>query len=65
MDRLIRKPELCKILGLSKTTIEKLVRTGSLPSPVKITGYAVAWRQSDISAWIASLPSERGEVENV
>jgi predicted DNA-binding transcriptional regulator AlpA len=46
-------------LGVGRTTIWKLVRTGELPPPVKLTATARAWRASDIDRFIRERPSTR------
>lgn len=56
-DRLVRLPEVRHLTGLAKTSIYDGVKAGTFPPAVRVTDYAVAWRQSEIEAWIASRPS--------
>ena len=58
--RIIRKPELAKILGVSKQTIWRMQKRGDLPSRIQISKRVVGWRETDIEAWLDSRP----EVEN-
>jgi len=52
--RLLRKPTVIDRVALSDTTIWRRVKDGTFPAPVKISVGAIAWRESDIEAWIAS-----------
>ena len=54
-QRLYRRPDVSDLTGLSKNTLYKMMRDGRFPKPVKLKGRAVAWRKSDLDAWIASL----------
>lgn len=58
LDRLLRRPEVEAITGLSCSTIYRLMDGGGFPRPRKIgagpTG-AVAWRLRDIERWIENL----------
>ena len=54
-ERLIRLPEVLTMVGLGRSSIYRQIAEGQFPKPVDLGGgRAVAWRQSDISAWIAS-----------
>lgn len=39
----------------SKSTVYRLVSAGQFPRPVKLGTRAVAWRSSEIDAWIEGL----------
>jgi prophage regulatory protein len=52
MDRLLKLPEVQKYLPLSRTRIYELIAAGSFPPNVKISERGVAWRESDIIAYI-------------
>ena len=51
-DRLIRRREVEAITAISRSTIYAWMAEGKFPEPVKLGARAVAWRLSDISAWI-------------
>ena len=58
-ERLVRMPEVCRLTGLSKTSIYSGVKAGTFPGAVRVTDWAVAWRQSDLDRWIASrMPAD-------
>ena len=53
-DKLHRRPAVEEITGLSRSTIYALMDDGEFPRPVRIGRRAVAWRDSDLSTWLAS-----------
>ncbi|WP_083841544.1 AlpA family transcriptional regulator [Pseudovibrio sp. FO-BEG1] len=50
-DRYIARREVESILGLSRSTIYKLLANGDFPPPIKLIGRTVRWRKSEILAW--------------
>jgi prophage regulatory protein len=56
-ERLVRLPEVRFLTGLGKSSIYDAVKAGTFPQAVRVTEYAVAWRKSEIDAWIAQRPS--------
>ncbi len=56
--RVLRLPEVENLVGLSRTTIYRLMHS-DFPLPVKLGLRAVAWREADIVAWLASRPTVR------
>ena len=62
-DRLLRRPEVEELTGLSRASIYRRMDSGKSPPPVRVGSIAVRWKESDITAWMQSLPaatSERG-----
>lgn len=53
-DRLLRCPDVMARVGLSRTQLYLAVQQGRFPRPVRIGLKAVAWRLSDVLAWMAS-----------
>lgn len=53
-ERLLRCPDVMARTGLSRTRLYLAVQEGRFPRPVRIGSKAVAWRLSDILAWMAS-----------
>lgn len=53
LDRLLKVDEVCKVLGLSRTSIYGLIANGRLPG-VKVQG-ARRFPESHVSRFIASL----------
>ena len=57
--RLISQPELSEALGKSRYTIERWVRSGMFPAPIRISEKSFAWRLADVEAWIAKCARSR------
>ena len=53
-ETLLRRPEVEARTGLSKSTIYAWIERGDFPQPVKLGTRLVAWRESDITAWLES-----------
>jgi len=53
LDRLLPMPKVIDLTSFSKATVYRKVADGSFPAPLKIGKSRVAWRQSDIAAWLA------------
>lgn len=56
MDRLLRLDEVSNLVGLRPTAIYDRIRHGEFPKQVLLGERAVAWRESEIAAWIAARP---------
>ena len=52
---LLRRWDVEARTGLSRTTMRRLMHSGAFPRPVVIAKRAVAWRVSDVNAWLARL----------
>jgi prophage regulatory protein len=52
--RLLRFGDVRQRTGLSRSTIWRLERSGSFPKRVKVSVNVVAWREDEVSEWIAS-----------
>lgn len=67
--RILRRPEVERVTGLSRATLYRLIAEGQFPAPVSLTaGNAVGWRAADIRAWLESrepvgAPAVAGEEE--
>lgn len=57
-DRLIRRSELLKTVGLSRSSVYLMMTRQEFPAAVKISKRAVAWRLSQVSAWMAERQSQ-------
>ena len=60
-ERLLRRREVERITGMSRSSIYRLMQEGKFPRPVRVGPAAVRWRASDITAWIESRPVATGE----
>ncbi len=53
----LRIPDVIKTVGLCKASIYNMMTRGEFPRPKRLSSRAVAWKLSDIQAWIESRPS--------
>ena len=51
-ERLLRKPELREIVGLSDASIWRLEKGGKFPRRIQLGGNSVAWLETEILSWI-------------
>ncbi len=58
--KLLRKPAVLERTGMSKSTLDRKMKAGQFPRPVKLAGTRlVAWRSDDIARWIESQPIQQ------
>ena len=53
-DKIFRRPAVQDITGLSRSTLYAMIAEGRFPAPVKLGTRAVGWRETDLTAWLAS-----------
>jgi prophage regulatory protein len=51
-DTLLRRPDVETRTGLSRSTIYEWMKRGEFPLPVRLGARLVAWRESDVTAWL-------------
>lgn len=54
-DCLIRLTEVNQITFLSRTQIYRLIAAGTFPKQHRLSYKVVAWKESEIAAWIDSV----------
>lgn len=52
MERYYRRSALENMLGLSRSTIYRMMNNGDFPRPVVLGRRAVGWRAADVETWI-------------
>jgi len=57
-NRIYRRPDVEKMIGLSRSTLYVMMAEGTFPKPVKLGKRAVGWHEHDVLAWIQSRSSE-------
>ena len=62
MNRFLRRREVEQMVGLSRTSIYRLMDSGDFPRPIRVGPRAVRWRLRDIEQWIAERPLTTGRV---
>ena len=53
-QKMLRRSDVEVLTGLSKSSIYAWMKRGDFPQPVKLGTRLVAWRESDIAAWLES-----------
>lgn len=53
-ERFLRKADVIPRVGLSESTIYRLEQSGNFPQRYCIGPRAVAWRESEVDAWITA-----------
>jgi prophage regulatory protein len=56
MEQILRIADVCKMLGIARSTIYLWQKTANFPYPRKLGDRAVGWRQADIDRWLESRP---------
>jgi prophage regulatory protein len=54
-NALLRLKDICRLVGLSRSTIYKRVSDGTFPRPLRVSERSVRWRMQDILEWTAGL----------
>lgn len=57
MEQILRRRDVERLTGLSRSTIYSQMTQGKFPRPVRLGIRAVGWRSGDIEAWLAALPA--------
>jgi predicted DNA-binding transcriptional regulator AlpA len=52
-DKMLRINQVAQLLGLSRSTIDRMEARDQFPARVKLSTRRVAWRQSEILAWMS------------
>ena len=55
-NKLLKRPEVEAVTGLSRASIYSKIKAGTFPLPVRLGSNSVAWRADDVDEWIANLP---------
>jgi prophage regulatory protein len=58
--RMLLWPEVHARVGLSRTTIWRMERTGQFPRRVPLSVRVVGWQESELNAWLARRLAARG-----
>lgn len=58
--RIMRRPEVEKMVGLSRSASYAAMDRGDFPRPIQIGRRAVGWHQSSVETWLESRPVSVG-----
>ena len=48
----VRRGDLQRLTGLSKSTLARLEQTGQFPARIRLSCNRVGWRRADIETWV-------------
>lgn len=51
-DKVLRLSEVCDRLGMSRTTLWRLIQNGTFPKPIKLSPRIFVWLESSLTAYI-------------
>ena len=52
--KVLRLPAVLERIGLSKSTLWRLINDGEFPEPIKLGPRATGWLEEEVEAWIKS-----------
>ena len=52
--RIMRQAEVLETLGVSRTTLAVLRKSGDFPEAIRLHGRMIGWLRGDVRAWIDS-----------
>ena len=58
LSGLLTTHDLIALVRLSRTSIYRMTRQGRFPPPCLIGNGYIRWREADVRAWMAELPSQ-------
>ncbi len=59
--KLIKLKDVINLTSLSRASIYRLITQGTFPKQVNLSIRTVAWRESEIEAWIAEKLEQRDQ----
>ena len=59
LGALVRLSDICKLVGLSRSSIYSRVGEGSFPAPIRLSDHCVRWRREDLDAWVQAPQPRR------
>lgn len=60
--RIIKRPEVESITGLSRSTIYVKMGAGTFPKPIKLSERSVGWLEHEIQEWVKNRVSATRKV---
>lgn len=52
LPRIVRLPEVCRLVGLSRSSVLRLCNRGDFAPKFNLGLHAVGWYEADVLAWI-------------
>ena len=51
-EKFLRRMQVERRIGLGRSSIYRTMQEGTFPRPVRVGKQAVAWRESEVTAWM-------------
>ena len=58
-DAILRMAEVTRAVGLGRATVYRMMKAGTFPQAIPLSGCAVGWLRSEVEGWIAERVSAR------
>ena len=58
-DAILRMAEVTRAVGLARATVYRMMKAGTFPQAIPLSGCAVGWLRSEIEAWITARVQAR------
>lgn len=55
--RILRQPEVSRLIGHSRTWLYRMAKTGAFPAPISTGSRSIGWLSDTVESWIASRPA--------
>ncbi|MFD1786521.1 helix-turn-helix transcriptional regulator [Sphingomonas floccifaciens] len=52
IDRILRRAEVCQLIGLSRSSLYLMMEEGRFPRPIRLGRRAVGWKARAVDEWI-------------
>lgn len=53
-QQILRIQQTCALLGLSRSTLYRMIAKGEFPAPTRLSTRAVGWQAGTVHAWLSS-----------
>lgn len=50
--RILRLPDVLKLIGLGRSTVWRMVKEQQFPTPCRLSPHAVGWFEADVRDWM-------------
>ena len=60
-SKIMRNKEVQKALGISRTTIHRMVKSGEFPKPISLGKRTKVWLWDEVEEWLERKKREREE----
>lgn len=59
MEQLLSAAEVCKMIGVSRATLYRMLQRGEVPQPLTVSLRARRWRMTQIHEYINTIENEK------